>query len=177
MLSTLLPELSIEPITPRNLSLIPFRLLSKPFVSRLSSIVNALISAMFNLPIQICKRLIYNYVMQSLCTKCHYIGRPSEEESDIKLAEIVFWTVAILGIIIGFFNLIVMILALFWLGFAVFYSIIRRKFKSKKCPKCDNNSFIPLDTPRAQELIKTHNLVIPKESIETSKPKAPWQTS
>jgi hypothetical protein len=115
--------------------------------------------------------------MQNLCTKCYYIGGSAGKESDIKLAEIVFWTVAILGVIIGFFNLVVMILALFWLGFAVFYSIMRRNVKRKKCPICDNNSLIPLDTPKAQELIKTHNLVVPEEPIETSKPKAPWQTS
>lgn len=115
--------------------------------------------------------------MKSLCTNCHYIGEPAGKESDLKLAEIVFWIVAILGVIIGFFNLVVMILALFWLGFAVFYSIFSRNAKRKKCPRCDNNSLIPLDTPKAQELIKTHNLLIPEKPKENPKPKAPWQTN
>lgn len=115
--------------------------------------------------------------MRYLCTECHSVINPTETRSDLKLGEKFLWAITILGIIVGLFNKIVLLLAFLWLGICVSISLILRNPKFFTCPKCNKKSLIPLNTPKAQELIKTHNLVVPEEPIETSKPKAPWQTS
>jgi hypothetical protein len=115
--------------------------------------------------------------MQCLCTECNYIGIPKGKTSDLYLAEKLFWAFTILFFVFGIITIWGFIFFVIMLAFSFVVSLTLRTQKNKQCPKCDNMSLIPLNTPKAQELIKTHNLVVPEEPIETSKPKAPWQTS
>jgi hypothetical protein len=113
--------------------------------------------------------------MKFLCKECHSIVNPAETKADIKLGEKFIWIVAILGIIVGLFNKLVLVLAFLWLGVSITISLLLRNNKFLTCPRCNKHSLILVDTPEAQEIIKNHNLVIPEEPVEPPKPKAPWQ--
>ena len=114
--------------------------------------------------------------MQNLCKECYFIGKGLLNRSDHSLLEISLWVVFLLIVIYFLFtSLILFVLSVPLLGIPAFYSVFYRGKKHSFCPKCKKESMIPIDTPKAQELIKTHNLVVPEEPIETSK--APWQTS
>ena len=70
-----------------------------------------------------------------------------------------------------------------WLGSLIFLCVGIYGFGSylmanHHCPQCGNkNTMIPLDTPKAQMLIKEHNLTIPEQTIKEPAPKTTTQSN
>jgi len=57
-----------------------------------------------------------------------------------------------------------------WFLFGIFTLYLYSSYPNK-CPNCNNKqTMIPLDTPRAQELIKEHNLTVPTSTIPETNP-------
>jgi len=89
--------------------------------------------------------------MLKLCVICHHIGKPY---NDFKMQDFLIFGVQLAQYI---------------------YAMHRNL-----CPSCENrNTMIPVESPRAQKLIKEYDLVIPdiSEVEERKRPKFPWETS
>ena len=117
--------------------------------------------------------------MQYLCDNCYYIGKGFFNRSDYALLEKFLWGVSIFFVLFSilYYNTFLILISVISFAFPIAYSAHYRGKKNSYCPKCKKESMIPLDTPRAQEIIKTHNLVIPEELVEPPKPKTPWQVN
>ena len=101
-----------------------------------------------------------------ICKDCNHI-------SNIVPIKSVSLSGAIFLIIIGLPTLIYSWLQIFSNGIAILsltagiiwflfgmYMLIRYFYNSTTCPSCNSKALIPLDSPRAQELIKQNNLTI-----------------
>jgi len=69
---------------------------------------------------------------QYVCTSCGYIGEPKKIIKGNFLTEIVLWLLAILP--------------------GVIYTVWRLSTRADVCPKCQNSTMIPVDTPKGREL-------------------------
>jgi hypothetical protein len=103
--------------------------------------------------------------MLKLCPECKSIneGKHSFLSGNIYLAIIEFIAVILIMIIGQAFGskIIGITLGIFFLAAGI-KNLVEYYKGGKICPKCNNKSMIPLDTPKAQELIKENNLTIPK---------------
>lgn len=117
--------------------------------------------------------------MKKVCKKCNYIGQEEHEKKIFLYSGVllIVWSLITLPSQYASSPINGIISFIIWLSFGMISLYFYIK-KPDTCPKCKNKkTMIPLDTPKAQALIKEHNLTIPEEPIETSEPKAPWQTS
>lgn len=77
------------------------------------------------------------------CTQCGYIGKTETAIKGNMGVEIVLW---LLFIIPG-----------------LIYSVWRSSSRYQVCPKCKNQNMIPLDSPKAQKMVKEE---LPQEEID-----------
>lgn len=104
---------------------------------------------------------------QKICTNCYHIGKEYRNIYFFILAPIllIIFGTAFLTKLKLFPNPLMAALAGFiWLAFGI-YSLKIFLSHPYECPNCKSKrTMIPLDTPKAQALIKEHNLTIPEES-------------
>ena len=113
-----------------------------------------------------------------ICVVCYGVGLSSHKKQNI-YGSILLMLVGLNGIVSLFFKDTNSITILFdWLGYLLFlgvgsYGLYTNFTFNNNCPRCGSkNTMIPLDTPKAQSLIKEHNLTIPEENPQqTSIPK------
>lgn len=105
-----------------------------------------------------------------ICVDC-YNASPSSHKKQNKYGSTLLMLAGLNGIISLFFNDTNSFTIFFdWLGYLLFlgvgsYGIYTNFTFNNICLRCGNkNSMIPLDTPKAQALIKEHNLAIPEEA-------------
>lgn len=108
--------------------------------------------------------------MQKICTNCIFIGNQTRKTYLFVLGPILL---LLLGVGMFFTNITESffrtLASVIWISFGV-YSLNIFISKPLECPNCNKRrTMIPLDTPRAQELIKENNLTIPSESSEQTK--------
>ena len=106
--------------------------------------------------------------MQKLCTLCHYIGKGKFNK---KLIGVIIFNGALAVLCFSLNSTFYLILGAIFTIFA-FGDFLRLFQDSQKCPICNNESLIPLDSPRAQALIKEHNLPVPGDALQPSSPNA-----
>jgi len=105
-----------------------------------------------------------------ICFACYTVGTSSLTKQNI-YGSILLVLAGINGIVSLFFKDTTSIIILFdWLGYLLFlgvgsYGLYTNFTFNNNCPRCGGkNTIIPLDTPKAQALIKEHNLTIPEEA-------------
>lgn len=107
-----------------------------------------------------------------ICVECYTVGTSSHTKQNI-YGSILLTLAGLNGIVSLFFKDTNSITILFdWLGYLLFlgvgsYGLYTNFTFNNNCPRCGSkNTMIPLNTPRAQALIKEHNLTIPEESLQ-----------
>ena len=112
--------------------------------------------------------------MQKICSKCNFIGKENRSIYIYIVAPIFLIFLAIsffLNLEIFATPQIGVLAPLIWLVFGI-YTLIMFIDKPSECPNCKSKrTMIPLDTPKAQALIKEHNLSIPEDALQPSSPK------
>lgn len=78
-----------------------------------------------------------------VCTQCGYVGKPKTAIKGSMGMEIVLW--------------------LFFIIPGLIYSVWRSSSRYDVCPKCNNQSLIPLDSPKGQKVMKEE---LSQEEIE-----------
>lgn len=119
---------------------------------------------------EIIKELKLNHP-DSICADCYDTGISEPRKKQNLIASAVLTLIGSLGIMSTLINghqfydsfgFIV------FLGFGI-YGLSTNYFQNLKCANCGKlNTIIPLDTPKAQALIKEHNLIIPEQSPQKS---------
>lgn len=110
--------------------------------------------------------------MKKICINCNHIGN----EIRTVYASIIIPAVLIFLGIGTFFNLhtfdnqiVGILVSATWLLSGIYFLVIFID-RPEQCPNCNKKRImIPLDTPKAQELIKENNLSVPSESTEHTK--------
>lgn len=123
-------------------------------------------------------------MMPKFCTDCYHIGIGVHEEKCSWLGGLFLILFALFPLIVFRKSFILVLLIFTFIsGFFLFYGIkfiipCYRK-EGNLCAKCKGTSLIPIDSERAQALIKEHNITIPeiKEEIISPKSRLPWQSS
>ena len=109
--------------------------------------------------------------MEKICTNCNHIGNE---------VRIVYYPVVapvfllVIGVLLFPYLASVSVLGaittLAWSAFGIF-TLLKFMETKEECPSCKKKrTMIPLDTPRAQELIKEHNLTVPSSTIPETNP-------
>jgi hypothetical protein len=109
---------------------------------------------------------------EQVCTSCGFAGVPVRKKKGHDELEVLLWILftgsAVLyavslfahhashyhfpGLIVRFFSLF----AKLFLTFSVIYTIWQLSSESPVCPKCQRESMIPPDSPKAQEIKRKH---------------------
>lgn len=111
--------------------------------------------------------------MQKICTECNHLGK--EYRNNYLLIIVVLFLFFIgLEFLVGLYktSILIVIASLIWIGFGI-YSLKIFLDKPDCCPNCKKKrTMIPLDTPKAEQLIKENNLTIPEDLPEESSPQS-----
>lgn len=111
--------------------------------------------------------------MAKICFKCNHIGKENHSTYISVVAPIflIFLSASFLFDLGVFATPQLGLLApLVWLVFGI-YTLKIFIDKPDACPNCKNKrTMIPLDTPRAQKLIKEHNLTVPTSTLPETTP-------
>ena len=114
--------------------------------------------------------------MLRICNECNYIGEENRRKIYLILPVILIILALDFLRFISFFKndmlnaVFYLTTPIVWLLFAA-YSLKIFIDKPEICPNCKKKRImIPLDTPRAQELIKEHNLTVPTSTIPETNP-------
>lgn len=102
--------------------------------------------------------------MKKICSACNFLGKETRTMY-LYVVGPLFLMLLSLSFLINqevFANaFMATFAALIWLAFGI-YGLIFFLNNPNQCPNCKKKrAMIPLDTPRAQELIKEHNLTVP----------------
>jgi len=76
-------------------------------------------------------------IKELLCANCGYQGKPKLRVKGSFVIEVLLW--------------------LFFLLPGLIYSVWRLTTKQQVCPQCGNENMIPLDSPRAQQILAELN--------------------
>lgn len=100
--------------------------------------------------------------MDKLCINCKYLGKEVKSKYYYIIPPIIL-------LVFGIFLYSYFIPAIVWIVFGL-YTLVKFIDNKNICPICKKtNTMIPLDTPRAQEIIKKNNLTVPTESPDQTK--------
>jgi hypothetical protein len=127
-------------------------------------------------PSEIVRKWFYNKTTggEKICTTCSHIGIPTEEMSGRREIELTLWAIFSVIAVVFFANMLVGELStnLQFLRFvhglhrmlkrvgelfvflSLVYTIFRVSSQQQHCAKCSATTVIPLDSPRAKELLK-----------------------
>lgn len=103
-----------------------------------------------------------------ICVLCDYIGKGKLNVKEI-ITDI-FFSGVLAAICFSLDSTFFLILGIVG-SISVFLNLLRFFQNGNICPDCNNESLIPLNSPRAQNLIKDHKLTIPEEALKSSHPK------
>lgn len=92
-----------------------------------------------------------------LCTECFYAGEEQKQSTSKFWIELLLWSATLVTGIIGLFVPLLWIATFVFMVSSSVYSSGRSK-ASKICPRCKSHDIIPLDTPRAEKIIKGSNI-------------------
>jgi len=94
---------------------------------------------------------------QQICTICKFEGIAKTKRYGSLLAELFMWGTVVITLVLGVFMFSLWIITFFLFVFSLYYSLKRFGSSTKICPQCKNEAMIPIETPRAQEMLKNKN--------------------
>ena len=114
---------------------------------------------------------------ERVCTTCTHVGRPTRQLAGRAAIERSLWATIVVLAVIYFGNLLILRFTQFfpflWIHklsslsgklfvvISLAYTIIRLSIHSNVCPKCGSSTVIPLDTPKAQEILAASKRTAP----------------
>ena len=107
--------------------------------------------------------------MIKLCTQCFFIGQEARNSQGSFKAESTIWGAAFLFAALGVFYSELWFPATIIFFVALLYTMTRFKIKPCVCPRCGKPSMIPLDSPKASQIIHDNNIIEPY-NIQEQKP-------
>jgi len=104
--------------------------------------------------------------MQKICTSCNHIGKEIRTVYLYAIAPIFLIVIAlIMAVYLHSLHPMPIWTPIIWFVFGIYILTIFLD-SSDTCPKCNKRkTMIPLDTPRAQAIIKEHDLTVPTSTI------------
>lgn len=116
--------------------------------------------------------------MEKICTNCNHIGLEVRTVYYHVIAPVFLLIIGVLSYrYLASVSYVAAITSFVWVIFGIF-TLIKFMDIKNECPNCrQKRTMIPLDTPKAQALIKEHNLSIPEDALQGSGIKEPSQTN
>ena len=96
--------------------------------------------------------------MKKLCTQCSYIGYEEFTIYGNFKTELVIWGCAFFFALAGAIETFLWVPASILFLVALLYTLTSYKLKYCVCPKCKNDSMIPVNSPKAIQIIEDHQL-------------------
>lgn len=96
--------------------------------------------------------------MKKLCTQCLYIGYEEFTIYGDFKTELVIWGCAFFFALAGVIETFLWVPASILFIVALLYTITSYKLKYCVCPKCKNDSMIPVNSPKAIQIMGDHHL-------------------
>ena len=109
---------------------------------------------------------------ERVCTSCAHVGMPTHQLAGRADIERALWAFCMVLAVIYVSDYIILRFTAFFLFrwlykltsmaekiivvLSVAYTVIRISIRSNACPKCGSQNIIPLDTPKAREIIAAH---------------------
>ncbi len=107
--------------------------------------------------------------MKKLCTGCLYIGYEDRTSHGSVKTESALWTVAFVLAFAGVFEKDLWLPATIVFAVAFFYTLTLFRIKICVCPRCGRDAMIPLNTPKADEIIGENHLPLPREFADPAR--------
>lgn len=99
--------------------------------------------------------------MIKLCTQCFFIGEEARFSQGSFKAESTMWGLAFFFALLGTFYTYLWIPASIIFFVSLFYTITRFRIASCVCPRCKKPSMIPIESPKAKQIIHDNNIIEP----------------
>jgi hypothetical protein len=107
--------------------------------------------------------------MKKLCTGCLYIGYEDTSSHGSVKTESALWMIAFVLAFAGVFENELWLPATIVFAVAFFYTLTLFRVKFCVCPRCGHDAMIPLDTPKAAEIIGENHLPVPLELADPAR--------
>jgi hypothetical protein len=107
--------------------------------------------------------------MKKLCTGCHYIGYEDRTSHGSLKTESALWATAFVLAFAGIFDKELWLPATIVFAVSLFYTLTLFKIKICVCPRCGHDAMIPLDTPKAAEIMEENHLPAPREFTDPAR--------
>jgi len=101
--------------------------------------------------------------MKKLCTNCFYIGYEDKSTYGSFKTESALWFIAFVLAFAGVFEPDLWLPSIITFAVALFYTLTLFRIKICVCPRCGHDSMIPLSSPKAESMLREHQLVIPHD--------------
>ncbi|MFI5323977.1 MAG: hypothetical protein ACHQ6U_10690 [Thermodesulfobacteriota bacterium] len=107
--------------------------------------------------------------MKKLCTNCLYIGYEDRTSHGSVKTESALWMIAFVLAFTGVFENELWLPATIVFALSIFYTLTLFKIKICVCPRCGHDAMIPLNTPKADEIIGESHLTVPRDIADPSR--------
>lgn len=107
--------------------------------------------------------------MKKLCTGCLYIGFEDRASYGSVKTESALWMIAFVLAFAGVFEKELWLPATIVFAVAFFYTLTLFRIKICVCPRCGHDSMIPLDTPKAADIIANNHLPVPLDLADPAR--------
>jgi len=101
--------------------------------------------------------------MERICTNCNFIGKEVRTVYFYILGPLILLVFGLLSYpYLSNVSAVATISSLAWIVFGI-YTLVKFIETKNECPNCNQKrTMIPLDTPKAEQLIKENNLTVPE---------------
>jgi hypothetical protein len=99
--------------------------------------------------------------MKKLCTGCLYIGFEDRTSHGSVKTESALWMITFILAFAGIFEQDLWLPATIIFAVAFFYTLTLFRIKFCVCPRCGRDAMIPLDSPKASDIIGENHLPVP----------------
>ena len=108
-------------------------------------------------------------IMKKLCTGCHYIGYEDRTSHGSLKTESALWAIAFVLAFAGVFERKLWLPATIVFAVSLFYTLTLFRIKICVCPRCGRDAMIPLNTPKAAEIMEENRLPVPREFADPAR--------
>jgi hypothetical protein len=107
--------------------------------------------------------------MKKLCTDCLYIGFEDRTSHGSVKTESALWMIAFVLAFAGVFEKELWLPATIVFAVSFFYTLTLFRIKFCVCPRCGQDAMIPLDSPKAAEIIGDNHVPVPHDLADPAR--------